>query len=330
MRAIVCAGFGDESVLRLSDVPEPALGRDEVRLRVVSTSVNRADLLQRRGLYPPPPGTTDVLGLECAGVVLEVGPRVSSVRPGERVMALLAGGGYAEQVVTDVRTLLGAPDALSDDEAGAFMEVFLTAFSNLFWLAGVTRGDAVLVHGGGSGVGTAAIALCKEAGVEVMVTAGSAEKCQRCIELGATVAIDYRAEDFVERVRQATSSTGVTAVLDIIGAPYLERNLACLRPGGRLLLIGLQGGNKAEINLAALLSRRTSIVGSTLRGRPTDEKGAIVSAFTRQFGTALEAGRLRPVMHTSFPLAQVADAHRLVQSGKHFGKVGLRVAAHPP
>ena len=325
MRAIVFDQPGDESVLHLGDVPSPPLGPGEIRLRVRATAVNRADLLQRQGLYPPPPGASTVLGLECAGRVVEVGESVSGWGIGDRAMALLPGGGYAEEVVVHAASAMRVPETLSDEEAGAFPEVFLTAFLNIFLIGAPAPGGRVLVHGGGSGVGTAAIALCKEAGHPVIVTAGSAEKCARCRELGADVAVNYRDTDFAQVVRDATGGRGVDVVLDSIGARYLAPNVASLAPGGALVLIGLMGGARGEIDLAALMLKRARVVGSTLRTRPIEEKATIVRAFETRFGEALRTGRLRPVIDRVFRLGEAAEAHRLVQSSVHFGKVVLRI-----
>jgi tumor protein p53-inducible protein 3 len=325
MKAIVFDAPGPEDVLKMGDVPSPALGPEEIRIRVRATAVNRADLLQRQGLYPPPPGASVILGLECAGEVMEVGARVSGWRVGERAMALLTGGGYAEEAVVHYGSALHVPPALGVEEAGALPEVFLTAFLNIFMLGGVRAGGAVLVHGGGSGVGTASIALLREAGVQCLVTAGSDDKCQRCRDLGADVAINYRAGDFAPAVRAATAGRGVDVVLDSIGGRYFASNLECLAPDGRLVIIGLIGGAKAEINLAALLMRRLQVIGSTLRARSVADKAQIVSGFVERFGAALAAGRIKPVIDRVLPLAQAAEAHRVVQSSVHFGKVVLRV-----
>ena len=325
MRGIVFDRPGDESVLHLGDVPSPSMGPDELRLRVSATAVNRADLLQRQGLYPPPPGASKILGLECAGEVVEVGALATGWKRGDRAMALLAGGGYAEEAVVHAGSAMHVPQALSDVEAGALPEVFLTAFLNIFMIGAPSPGGAVLVHGGGSGVGTAAILLCKEAGHRVIVTAGSEEKCARCRDLGADLAIDYRNGDFAAAVREATGGRGVDVVLDSIGARYLGPNLTSLATGGALVLIGLMGGARGEIDLAALLLKRARVVGSTLRTRPIEEKENIVRAFVSRFGSALQDGRLRPVIDRVLPLAEAAEAHRVVQSSAHFGKVALRV-----
>jgi putative PIG3 family NAD(P)H quinone oxidoreductase len=327
MRAIVVREPGDESVLAIGEVPAPTLGRTDVRIRVVATAVNRADLLQRQGFYAPPPGASPILGLECAGTVAEVGAEVRTVRPGDRVMALLAGGGYAEEAVVDQGSVLPVPDTLSDEEAGAWPEVFLTAYSNLFMdgLGALRAGESALVHGGGGGVGTAAIALMKEAKQPCYVTVGSPEKAARCLDLGATAAIDYRSEDIAERVKALTGGRGVDVVLDHIGARYLACNLDALAVGGRLVEIGLMGGAQTEINLAQLLLRRLAVIGSTLRSRSPADKAAIVGGFRARFGAALGAGRLRPVIDRVLPLADAAEAHRLMKASAHFGKIVLHV-----
>lgn len=325
MKAVLIDSPGDETVLRIGDAPEPVLGAGELRLRVAATAVNRADLLQRQGLYPPPPGASSILGLECAGTVLEVGEGVTGWQQGDRAMALLAGGGYAEQVVVHAGSAMHVPERLTLEEAAAVPEVFLTAFLNLFEVGSLAAGGSALVHGGGSGVGTASIQLAKAAGVRILITAGSEEKCARCRELGADVAIDYRKEDFAARVRESTDGRGVDVVLDSIGAQYFDGNLASLAIGGRLVLIGLMGGAKVEANLAILLAKRLHVVGSTLRTRPVAEKAAIVAAFERRFGADLASGRVRPTVDRVLPLEQVADAHRSMKASEHFGKIVLKV-----
>jgi putative PIG3 family NAD(P)H quinone oxidoreductase len=325
MKAIVFDTPGAEDVLKLGDAPSPSLGPEEIRIRVRATAVNRADLLQRQGMYPPPPGASPIIGLECAGEVAEVGAGVSGWRLGERVMALLPGGGYAEEAVVHHGSAMRVPDALSIEEAGAFPEVFLTSFSNLFMLGEIKAGGAALIHGGGSGIGTASITLLREAGVQVIVTAGSDEKCQRCRAHGADVAINYREGDFAPKVREATGGRGVDVILDSIGGKYFAANLDCLAIDGHLVIIGLIGGAKAEINLAALLLRRQRVIGSGLRTRSVADKAQIVARFIERFGAALTAGRIKPVIDRMLPLAQAAEAHRVVQSSVHFGKVVLRV-----
>ncbi len=319
MRAIVFDHYGDESTLRIGEVESPPLTADSLRIRVHATAVNRADLLQREGHYPPPPGASPILGLECAGEVIEAGSDAGGWRVGDRVMALLPGGGYAEEVVVHHGSAIHVPEAISDDEAGAMPEVFLTAYLNIFELARARAGETLLVHGGGSGVGTAAITLGKLAGLRLIVTAGSREKCERCLTHGADLAINYNDEDFVERAR------GANVILDHIGARYLARDLECLAVGGRVVLIGSMGGpGSIELNVGALLSKRQQIIGSTLRARSKEEKAAIVASFVSRFGDDLRAGRIRPVIDRVFPLAEAAEAHRAMKAG-HFGKIGLRV-----
>jgi putative PIG3 family NAD(P)H quinone oxidoreductase len=316
---------GDESVMRLGDAPAPELGSQDLRLRVVAAGVNRADLLQRQGLYPPPPGASSILGLECAGEVAEVGSQVVGWKSGDRAMALLSGGGYAEEAVVPAGCAMPVPEALSWEEAAALPEVFLTVFLNVFQLGALPKGGTVLVHGGGSGIGTAAIQLVKAAGGRIVVTAGSEEKCRRCLDLGADRAVNYRTGDFVAACRELAAG-GVDVVLDSIGAPYLERNLKVLAVGGRLVLIGLMGGAKAEIALGAVLARRLQVIGSTLRALPTGQKTALVQAFWKRFGRQVEQGGLRPVVDRTLPLAEAPEAHRAMKASEHFGKIVLRVA----
>lgn len=317
MRAILVTAT---KALELGDAPRPPLGTHDLRIQVRATAVNRADLLQRAGHYPPPPGASEILGLECAGVVTGVGAEVRGWSVGERAMALLPGGGYAEEAVVDAGSAMHVPDALGEEEAGAIPEVFLTGFLNLFLLARLGEGETVLVHGGGSGVGTAATTLAKLAGARVIVTAGSPEKCARCLEHGADVAINYREEDFVEKAR------GANVILDHIGARNLPRDLDTLATGGRIVIIGSMGGERlAQLDVVKLLGKRGQIIGSTLRSRSAAEKAAIVDAFLARFGADLDAGRIRPVIHTVLPLEQADEAHDLMEASEHFGKIVLRV-----
>jgi len=295
-------------------------------IKVRCAGVNRADLMQRQGLYPPPPGASTIIGLECAGEVVAVGQGVSGWRAGERAMALLSGGGYAELVAVDHRSVIRTPAALSDEEAAAFPEVFLTAFLNLFMLAEIKPGETALIHGGGSGVGTAAIQLLALVGARSIVTAGDPNKCERCLRLGASVAINYKEGPFSPKVKAATGGRGVDVILDSIGAAYLAQNIEALAAGGRMVLIGLMQGARAEIDLAAVLRRHLKLIGSTLRSRSPEEKGRIVEAFLCRFGAELEAGRLRPPIHEVIPLAEASRAHRIMRQSAHFGKIVLRVA----
>ena len=325
MRAIQIVGEGKDARLVLGEAPKPELRAGELRIQVAATAVNRADLMQRRGLYPPPPGASPVLGLECAGTVIESAPGVTGFARGERVMALLAGGGYAEEACVDAGSVMPVPQALSLEEAAGIPEVFLTCHLNLFQLAHAPAGGWALVHGGGSGIGTAAIQLLRVAGVHSIVTAGSAAKCARCLELGADVALDYTQGDFAPAVLEKTGGAGVDVVLDSIGGPYLAQHLTCMKLGGRLVLIGLMGGARAEANLGLVVAKRLSIIGSTLRARPIAEKAEIVRGFRAKFGAALESGKLRPIVDRVLPLAEAQAAHDCVEASSHFGKVVLKV-----
>lgn len=325
MRAVIVEGSRTETSLSIQEVEPPSMIPSGVRIRVATAGLNRGDLMQRRGLYPPPPGASEIMGLECSGEVVEVADGVEGFAVGDRVMALLPGGGYGEEAVAHSGSVMHVPEGFSDVEAGVFPEVFLTVFSNVFQIAALPNDGSVLVHGGGSGIGTATIQLAREAGARVFVTVGSAGKCARCLELGADLAIDYTQQDFADEVAKATGGQGVDVVLDSIGAGYLDANLRSLSMNGRLVLIGLMQGARAEANLGALLMRRLSIIGSTLRGRHVDEKARIVEGLFDRFGAALKAGRLRPVVHGSFPLEEVEQAHALMQSSEHFGKIALEI-----
>ncbi|MEO8034208.1 MAG: NAD(P)H-quinone oxidoreductase [Acidobacteriota bacterium] len=321
MRAIVFDKYGEEDVLKIGQAPSPTLGPGDLRIAVKATALNRADLLQRQGHYPPPPGASPILGMECSGVVIETGRDVAGWKSGDRVMALLPGGGYAEEVVVDSGSAFRIPDGLTFEEAGALPEVFLTAFLTVFELARAQSGESILVHGGGSGIGTATTTLCKLAGMRVVVTAGSEEKCRRCLEHGADVAINYNTEDFVTRAGT------VDVVLDHLGARYLPRDLEILNIGGRVVIIGSMGGERTiQLDVNSLLSKRQQIIGSTLRARPNSEKAALVHAFLTRFGADLEAGRIRPVINHILDLGEAAEAHRLMKSSGHFGKIVLRVS----
>lgn len=319
MKAVVVDRPGNEDVLKIGDVPRPSPGPGQIRIRIAATAVNRADLLQREGHYPPPPGASPIIGMECAGTVAEIGADVRGWRVGARVMALLPGGAYAEETIADAGSCMPVPDFLTDVEAAAIPEVFLTAFLNIFELARAKQGESILIHGGGSGVGTAATTLCKLAGMRVYVTAGSDEKCQRCLAHGADVAINYAKEDFVQRANQ------IDIVLDHIGARYLIPDLRTLNVGGRVVIIGSMGGDRmANLDITALLGKRQQIIGSTLRARPAAEKASIVAHFLARFGEDLEAGRIKPVIDRVFTLDDVANAHRAMKAD-HFGKIVLKV-----
>ena len=307
------------------DTDEPALGPGKVRIRNHATAVNRADLLQRRGGYPPPPGASPILGLECAGVAAEVGEGVSRVAPGDAVCALLAGGGYAETVVVPAGQVLPKPQGLTFAQAAALPEVFATAYLNLYGEAKLAKGERALVHAGASGVGTAAIALCRAFGNPVFVTVGSADKIARCVALGADGGCNRHDGSFLEPVRAWSEGHGVDVILDPVGGNYLADNLAALATDGRLVLIGLLGGARAELPLAQVLSRRLRIIGSTLRARTIAAKAAVMDALAEHVWPRLESGEMQPVLEQVLPIAEAEAAHALIASNETFGKVVLAI-----
>ena len=328
MRAVTVREPGGPEVLTWSEVPDPEPGPGEVLLDVAATAVNRADVMQRQGHYPPPPGAPEWPGLECSGTVAALGDGVTGWSVGDEVCALLAGGGYAERVAVPAEQVLPVPAGVGLVEAAALPEVVCTVWSNVFDTARLAPGESLLVHGGASGIGTMAVELAARHGARVLVTAGSPEKLARCRELGAHVAISYRDEDFVERVREETDGRGVDVVLDNMAAAYLPRNVAALAVGGRLVVIGLQGGRRGELDLGALLAKRASVTATSLRGRPVrgpDGKAPIVAAVRERVWPAVEAGEVRPVVDRVLPLRDAAEAHRVVEAGEHVGKVLLRV-----
>lgn len=314
--------------LTLSDAPAPQLlDSHHIKIQVDATAVNRADLLQRQGHYPPPPGASPILGLECAGIVTEIGNDVTHLCVGDRVMALLDGGGYAEEAVVDAGCAVPVPAALTQLQAAALMETFVTAYLNLFVLGAAQPSSFVLIHGGGSGVGTAAIQLCKARGIRSIVTAGSESKCQQCRDLGADFAINYHTQNFEKEVLQITDGAGVVIVLDCVGAAYLSRNLTCLSLNGRLIIIGLQGGARSSdpLMLNTLLAKRQQIIGSTLRSRPAHEKAAFIRSLMSDFEYAFANASMAPIIYRELPLAQAEEAHRIMSASEHFGKIVLRV-----
>jgi putative PIG3 family NAD(P)H quinone oxidoreductase len=326
MRAVTLSGPGGPEVLEWGEVPDPELRPGEVLVDVVATAVNRADLLQRAGHYPPPPGASDILGLECSGIISEVGEGVTGWSVGDEVCALLSGGGYAERVAVPAGQLLPRPAGVELATAAALPEVVCTVWSNVFMLAGLTRGDDFLVHGGSSGIGTMAIQLAARAGARVFTTAGTAAKLDVCRELGADVLINYRDEDFVERVREETDGAGVDIVLDNMGAKYLARNLDALTTGGRLVCIGMQGGTKAELDLGTLMRKRAAVHATTLRARPATGPGGkaeIVAAVRHDVWPDVERGVVRPIVDRRLPMSRAAEAHRVVDASEHVGKVLL-------
>ena len=325
MLAITVPTPGGPEALALAEVPDPTLAPDEVLLDVVAAGVNRADLLQRQGHYPPPPGASAYLGLECSGRVAAVGADVTGWAVGDEACALLAGGGYAARVAVPAGQLLPVPAGVSLVDAAALPEVACTVWSNVFMTAALAPGEWLLVHGGSSGIGTMAIQLAHAFGAHVAVTAGSAQKLEVCRSLGADVLVNYRDEDFVEAVKAATDGAGVDVILDNMGAKYLARNVDALAAYGRLMVIGLQGGTRAELDLGVLLRKRASVAATSLRARPADEKAAIVAAVREHVWPLVASGAVRPIVHARMPLAQAADAHRLLESSTHIGKVLLTV-----
>lgn len=314
---------GDWNALVPGFAPIPELKTGEVLVRVEACSVNRADLLQRRGLYPPPPGASSILGLDFAGVIVEPARSIPEHHAGERVYGIVAGGGYGRYVAVPAEHLVPIPEGLDFIQAAAVAEVFFTAFHNLFIEAKLAAGETLLIHGGGSGVGTAAIQMAAFAGATVIITAGSPAKVDRCLALGASFGVNYREEGLFGRIREFTGGAGVDVILDWIGAPYLSGNVGLLKPKGRLIVIGLMGGHKAEISLAPFVSRRLRLIGSVLRSQSKEEKAALARSFVDRVNPLLASGKFRPVVDSVFPMSRVEEAHQYVQEGRHFGKVVL-------
>jgi len=323
MIAIEISRPGDPDVLVPVERPRPVPASGEVLIRVAAAGVNRPDVFQRRGRYPPPPGASDIPGLEVAGVVEEVGADVRDCRVGDGVCALVAGGGYAEYCVAPSPQCLPIPRGLDYVAAAAMPETFFTVWTNVFERGRLRPNEALLVHGGSSGIGTTAIQLARAFGSRVFATAGSAEKCAACERLGAERAIDYRAEDFVAIVRQLTGDRGVDVVLDMVGGEYFARNIDALATDGRLVEIATLQGVKAELNIQTIMQRRLTITGSTLRARPVADKGAIARALRIRVWPLVEAGAVKPVVHATFPLREAAEAHRVMESSAHIGKLVL-------
>jgi putative PIG3 family NAD(P)H quinone oxidoreductase len=327
LRAVIAQEPGGVEQLLIVDRPMPAAAPGEVLVAVRATAVNRADILQRQGNYPPPDGATDILGLEVAGEVVEVGSAVSTWRPGDRVCALLAGGGYAEYAAVPASVAIGLPDRMPWTEAGGLAEVFCTAYDNLLVRGRLQAGETTLIHGVASGVGTAATQLAVRAGARVIGTASTDRKLEAARELGAWAGIDYTAEDFVARVRELTSGRGVDVILDLVGGPYLQRNLDALALEGRLVIVGLQGGARGELSLRQLMSQRLTVLGSTMRARTVEEKSAVAQGVRTHVMPGFADGSLRVVVDSVFDLDHVADAHRALEAGDHVGKIVLTVTA---
>ncbi len=325
MRAITITSPGGPEVLQIAEVPDPVPAEGEVLIDVAAAGLNRADLLQRQGMYPPPPGEPEYPGLECAGTIAALGAGVTGWQVGDQVCALLSGGGYAEQVAVPAGQVLPVPAGLSVTEAAALPEVACTVYSNVVQVAGLRAGETLLVHGGASGIGTLAIQLGKALGAQVACTAGSRAKLDRCRELGADLAIGYRDTDFVAAVSEFTGGRGADVILDIMGAAYLDRNVAALAQDGRLVIIGLQGGTRAEIDLNAMLRKRASLHATSLRSRPVDQKAAIVAGVRDVVWPLVAAGRIRPVIDATVPLAEAARAHAMLEDGQHVGKILLTI-----
>ncbi|MDG4575850.1 MAG: NAD(P)H-quinone oxidoreductase [Defluviicoccus sp.] len=317
--------YGPPEVLLPAEMDVPAPGKGEVLIKVAAAGVNRPDVIQRTGHYPPPPGASDVLGLEVAGVVVGTGEGVTEPALGEQVCALVISGGYAEYCVAPAPLCLPVPAPLSLIEAAGLPETCFTVWTNVFERGRLQAGESFLVHGGTSGIGTTAIPLAKALGARVFATAGSAEKCQVCRDLGAEIAINHRSEDFVAVVKAATGRRGVDVILDMVGGDYIQRNISALAPDGRLVQIAFLKGSKAELDLMPVMLKRLTVTGSTLRARPVAEKASIAAALKAKVWPLLEAGQLKPVIHTTLPLAQAAEAHRLMESNRHIGKIILTV-----
>ncbi len=326
MQAVVTDGNGGPDVMRVGEAPMPDLGADEVLIRVAATAINRADTHQREGNYPPPPGDSEIMGLEASGVIEALGADVSGWKVGDRVMTLLGGGGYAAYAKAPAGLLMAVPEGLDLKQAAAIPEVFLTAYLNIFREAGLKAPETLLVHGGASGVGTAAIQLAKALGPSTtIVTVGSEDKAEACRALGADHTILYKQEDFAERIMELTKKRGADVILDHIGGGYFKQNTACLATYGRLVIIGLLGGAKAELNIGRLMVKRQRVIGSVLRARSVAEKTALTEAFKTNVLDRFATGDLKPVIHTIFPLGDIAEAHRTMEANANTGKIVISV-----
>lgn len=325
MRAIKIVATDTGNCLQLADYPKPEPAADQVLIQVAAAGVNRPDLMQRQGVYPPPPGASAILGLEIAGTVVDVGSNVTSLQRGDPVCALVTGGGYGEYCLASAGCCLPLPQGLGFIEAAGLPETFFTVWSNVFGRGQLVAGESILIHGGGSGIGTTAIQLARAFGCTVYVTAGSAEKCRRCVELGAAAAIDYRQQDFVAEIDRLTAGRGVDVILDMVGGDYLARNLHALAVEGRLLQIAIQRGAKAELNLWHIMQKRLTLTGSTLRARDDGFKAAIAADLQEKVWPLLAAGRIAPVIDSVFALQDAEQAHARLESGLHLGKIILEL-----
>ena len=326
MQVITFDTPGGPQVLKLTQAPGPIPAPEQILVRVHASALNRADTPQRQGNYPPPPGESAILGLELAGEVEVLGSAVTNIAVGDRVFGLVGGGGYAEKAVIDARMAMPIPDGWSFTEAAAVPEVYFTAQETIFTLGSLKQGETILIHAGASGVGTAGIQMARETGARIFITAGSADKIQRCVELGATAGCNYKEQDFAEWIKDVTDGKGVDVIEDFIGAAYWDENLRSLKIGGRLILVGLMGGVKAETNLGLILTKRLQVFGSVLRSRPLAEKIDITRRFQKNWLPLLTAGTIKPIIDRSFPLAQAGDAHQYMEDNKNFGKIILEVS----
>lgn len=325
MRAVIAGQPGGPEVLSVTELPDLTPGPGEVLIAVAAAGLNRADLLQRQGFYPPPPGASDIIGMEVSGTVAAVGAGVEAWRVGDEVCALLAGGGYASQVVVPAGQVMPIPAGVSLVEAAALPEVACTVWSNVFMTAALQPSESFLVHGGAGGIGTMAIQLASALGARVFTTAGTPEKRALCATLGADVVIDYREESFEDVIATHTDGRGVDVILDNMGAKYLARNIAALADSGRLVIIGLQGGTRAELDINALMRKRAAVIGTTLRSRPVEGKSAICASVVENVWPLVAAGDVRPIVDTVLPLDEAAAAHRRMEDGEHTGKILLRM-----
>ncbi|KAE7995588.1 hypothetical protein FH972_000368 [Carpinus fangiana] len=323
MKAVVITGPGGPEVLQVKEVEDPELRDDEVLIKVAATALNRADTFQRKGVYPPPKGASEYLGLECSGTVEAVGERVSRWKVGDQVCALLSGGGYAEKVAVPAGQVLPVPQGVSLKDAAGLPEVACTVWSTVFMMSRLSAGETFLVHGGSSGIGTFAIQIAKYQGAKVFATAGSEEKLAFCKKLGADVCINYKTEDFVERVKKETGGKGVDVILDHIGARYLMKNIESLNVDGRLFVIGTMGGAEANIDLRVLLAKRLTVQSAGLRYRSPENKAVIVNQVEKVVWPAIVGGKVKPVVHKSFQFSEAAEAHKLMESSDHIGKILL-------
>ncbi len=328
MKAVLLIGFGGREMLAIGEVPRPPPGENQLLVKVMATSVNRPDIIQRQGHYPPPKGESDILGLEVAGTIEQIGRGVSGWKIGDRVMGLVAGGGYAEYALAYAAHLIPIPDSMSFEQAACICETYITAFLNIFMIGGFQDGESALLHGGGGGVNTAAIQLCQTLtpNAKIVVTA-SAQKIERVKELGAHLVINYQEQDFAEEIKGYTAGQGVNLILDHVGAKYLAPNMAALAVEGRLVVIGVIGGAKAELNLALMMVKRQRIIGSVLRSRPVAQKGKITAEFANTVVPKLADGTIAPLISATFALDEVAEAHEMMETSKHFGKIVLRVGS---